>query len=60
MLERDDWKLEDDIMGGIIHPDTGEVFNFSDGVGRISKKYADRIAKTLGLHPTPSCYQVSN
>ncbi|KAM3728655.1 RNA-dependent RNA polymerase [Dirofilaria immitis] len=58
MLKRDDWKLEDDIMGGIVHPETGEVFNFSDGVGRISKKYADRIAKVLNIHPTPSCYQV--
>ncbi|CAG9535546.1 unnamed protein product [Cercopithifilaria johnstoni] len=58
MLKKDDWKLEDDIMGGIVHPETGEVFNFSDGVGRISRKYADRIAKVLGLHPTPSCYQV--
>nr|CRZ22694.1 BMA-RRF-3, isoform a [Brugia malayi] len=57
-LKKDDWKVEDDIMGGIVHPETGEVFNFSDGVGRISKKYADRIAKTLGLYPTPSCYQV--
>ncbi|EJW84764.1 RNA-dependent RNA polymerase, partial [Wuchereria bancrofti] len=58
MLKKDDWKVEDDILGGIVHPETGEVFNFSDGVGRISKKYADRIAKTLGLCPTPSCYQV--
>ncbi|VDK85234.1 unnamed protein product [Onchocerca ochengi] len=58
MLERNNWKCEDDIMGGIIHPETGEVFNFSDGIGRISKKYADRIAKVLGIHPTPSCYQV--
>lgn len=45
-------------MGGIVHPETGEVFNFSDGVGRISMKYAGRIAKALGVHPTPSCYQV--
>uniref|UniRef100_A0A0R3RPA9 RNA-directed RNA polymerase n=1 Tax=Elaeophora elaphi TaxID=1147741 RepID=A0A0R3RPA9_9BILA len=58
MLKKNEWKLEDDIMGGIVHPETGEVFNFSDGVGRISKKYADRIAKILDLHPTPSCYQV--
>ncbi|EFO21905.2 RNA dependent RNA polymerase [Loa loa] len=57
MLEKNDWKVEDDIMGGIVHPETGEVFNFSDGVGRISKKYADRIAEVLDLHPTPSCYQ---
>lgn len=60
MLGKNDWKVEDDIMGGILHPETGEAFNFSDGVGRISTKYADRIAQVLGLHPTPSCYQVSN
>lgn len=60
MLKRDDWRLEDDIIGGMIHPETGELFNFSDGVGRISKEYADRIAKALDLHLTPSCYQVSN
>ncbi|VDM96403.1 unnamed protein product [Thelazia callipaeda] len=58
LLNKDDWKLEDDIIGGIVHPETGEHFNFSDGVGRISQKYADRIAKILNLQMTPSCYQV--
>uniref|UniRef100_A0A915PTN4 RNA-directed RNA polymerase n=1 Tax=Setaria digitata TaxID=48799 RepID=A0A915PTN4_9BILA len=58
VLKREQWKLEDDIVGGMTHPETGELFSFSDGIGRISKKYADRIAKTLDLFPTPSCYQV--
>lgn len=45
-------------MGGLPHPETGELFNFSDGAGRISAKYASLVAAKLDLRPPPSCFQV--
>uniref|UniRef100_A0A915BR60 RNA-directed RNA polymerase n=1 Tax=Parascaris univalens TaxID=6257 RepID=A0A915BR60_PARUN len=58
VLERKDWRMEEDIMGGLPHPETGELFNFSDGAGRISVRYASLVAAKLDLRPPPSCFQV--
>ncbi|VDK50544.1 unnamed protein product [Anisakis simplex] len=58
LLERKDWRLEEDIVGGLCHPETKEKYTFSDGVGRISLKYAALVAAELDLRPVPSCFQV--
>ncbi|KHN85807.1 RNA-dependent RNA polymerase 1 [Toxocara canis] len=58
ILERKDWRMEEDIVGGLPHPETGERYTFSDGAGRISIRFASLVAAKLDLRPVPSCFQV--
>ncbi|CAJ0957800.1 unnamed protein product, partial [Mesorhabditis belari] len=57
-LRRDEWVVEEDIEGGSGHPETGEDYCFSDGVGRIGMEHAVMIAIALELPYIPSCFQV--
>ncbi|MFH4981663.1 hypothetical protein AB6A40_008372 [Gnathostoma spinigerum] len=58
LLNKGQWCLTEDIIGGRSHPETSEKYTFSDGVGRISQRCATRIAHMLGIEPVPSCFQV--
>uniref|UniRef100_A0A914X030 RNA-dependent RNA polymerase n=1 Tax=Plectus sambesii TaxID=2011161 RepID=A0A914X030_9BILA len=57
-LKRTDWRLVPDVEGGALNPETDEVYCFSDGIGRVSMKAAERIAQKLEVTPVPSCFQV--
>lgn len=47
-----------DVIGG--KDSRGEPFTFSDGVGKLSEDFAEKIAQDLGLGKcVPSCFQVS-
>ncbi|GMS82575.1 hypothetical protein PENTCL1PPCAC_4750, partial [Pristionchus entomophagus] len=57
-LNTGEWKVDEDIVGGCGHPETKELYTFSDGVGRMSLKLARELAEILELSIVPSCYQV--
>jgi hypothetical protein len=46
-----------DVEGGSVNPETGTVYTFSDGIGRISMKAAELVAQKLDVTPVPSCFQ---
>lgn len=58
IIYRENWRIEDDIKSEYPNPETGTIYIFSDGAGRISQKCAKRIAKALEISPVPSCFQV--
>ncbi|KAI6241159.1 RNA-directed RNA polymerase [Aphelenchoides fujianensis] len=53
-----DWCVIPDFESDFLDPGNGKNYVFSDGVGRISERFADRIAAMMELQPTPSCFQV--
>ncbi|GMT04159.1 hypothetical protein PENTCL1PPCAC_26333, partial [Pristionchus entomophagus] len=57
-LDMDEWRIDEDIVGGCGHPETHELYTFSDGVGRMSMSLARELAEMLELKIVPSCYQV--
>lgn len=58
-LRRKDWDLITDYESQFMDPYSNKHYTFSDGVGRISEKYARRVAAILGISPVPSCFQAS-
>lgn len=56
-LKRHKYNKTYDIIGG---RDTNQTFYiFSDGVGKVSQEFAEKIAFDVGLGTSvPSCYQV--
>ncbi|KAK0409122.1 hypothetical protein QR680_004350 [Steinernema hermaphroditum] len=55
-LESSHWRVDKDYYTGpAANP---KMYCFSDGVGRISLKFAERIALIMNLYPAPSCFQV--
>uniref|UniRef100_A0A1I7VZF8 RNA-directed RNA polymerase n=1 Tax=Loa loa TaxID=7209 RepID=A0A1I7VZF8_LOALO len=56
VLKRKKYNKTYDVIGG--KDSCGEPFIFSDGVGKLSEDFAERIAKDLGLNKcVPSCFQ---
>ncbi|KAI6227443.1 RNA-directed RNA polymerase [Aphelenchoides fujianensis] len=53
-----DWCVIPDFESDFLDPGNGRNYVFSDGVGRISERFADRIAAMMDIQPTPSCFQV--
>ncbi|KAI6223774.1 RNA-directed RNA polymerase [Aphelenchoides fujianensis] len=53
-----DWCVIPDFESDFLDPGNGKNYVFSDGVGRISERFADRIAAMMDIQPTPSCFQV--
>lgn len=57
-MQRKKYNKTYDVIGG--KDSRGEPFIFSDGVGKLSEDFAERIAKDLGLGKcVPSCFQVN-
>ena len=40
------------------HPESGEPYTFTDGVGKVSKSLAKRMAEAIGSEDIPSAFQI--
>uniref|UniRef100_A0A915C5Y6 RNA-directed RNA polymerase n=2 Tax=Parascaris univalens TaxID=6257 RepID=A0A915C5Y6_PARUN len=57
VLKRHKYNKTWDVIGG--RDSKGEPYIFSDGVGRLSQEFAEKIAKDINLaNAVPSCFQI--